>query len=163
MGATTIKSSKVISSVQVVEQLSKGTLSQRTVTHDIKDDMSFDANTTPDGELIYSANVPLSSGTATLDLKSIANSEGTTIVTEGKKVRVFKARASSSNANALTMTVGASNAYLLAGATWKIALEAGDSCLLILNDNAPAISSSTKDIALSGTGTQSVDIEIIFG
>ena len=163
MGATTVKVATVTSDVSVIENLSKTTLKDKNITHQIVDNLELKSGSTPDAELIYSGNIPLSSGTATIDLKALANSEGTTIVTEGKKVRVFKAKAADDNANPLTLTFGASSAYLLAGAAWKVILNADDSVLFILNDNAPAISSSTKDIDLSGTDTQSVDIIIIFG
>lgn len=161
--ATTIKDSWTVSDVQVKEKLSKSTLSDPYVIHRKLDNFNANASTTPDAELVYSGTVSLSDGSATLDLTSISNSEGDTIATTGKKVRVFKAKATSDNANALTLTEGASNGYALAGASWKVILEASDSVLFILNDNADAVGASDKTIDLSGTGSQSVDIIIIFG
>jgi len=163
MGATTIKTSSITSDVSVVENLSKTTLKDKNITHQITDFLELKSGSTPDGELVYSGNIPLSGGTATIDLKTLSNSEGTTIVTEGKKVRVFKAKATSDNANALTLTFGAATPYLLAGTGWKVVLEADDSCLLILNDNAPAVGDSSKHIDLSGTLVESIDVIIIFG
>ena len=161
--ATTVKSAVICSKLQVIERLSKPTLTDVEVTHNLNDDHTLTSASTVDVELVYSATQALSGGTATIDLKSISDTEGNTIVTEGKKVRAIKVKATSDNANALTLSEGAANGYELFGDGWKIALEAGDHFLAYLGDNAPAISSSTKDIDLSGTAVQSVDIEIIFG
>lgn len=161
--ATTVSQANIVSDVNVKEKLSKSTLEDKIVTHRIKDEQILTSATTIDAELVYSGMTTLSDGSATLDLKALTNAEGDTIVTEGKKVRVFKAKATSTNANALTLAAGASNGYLLGGAAWKFALSASDSIMTIHNNNAPAVGDSSKNIDLTGTGAQSVDIVIVFG
>jgi len=161
--ATTVKECNIKSVLEVVEDLSKSTLSDDQVTHNLEDVIKLHSGSTPDAELVYSGNVALTIGAATLDLKDITNAEGDTIVTEGKTIRAIKVKATSTNANALTLTEGASNGYELFGDGWTIALEAGDHFLAYLGSNAPAISDTVKTIDLSGTGAQSVDVIIVFG
>jgi hypothetical protein len=163
MGATSVQQADITLDANVKEKLTNSVLDDKYVTHRIRTLLQMTSATTPDAELIYSTTQALSGGSATIDLKSISNTEGTTIVTDGKKVRAFAAKATSTNENALTLTEGASNGYELMGDGWKVALEASDSFLVVLNDNAPAIGDSAKTIDLSGTLSESVDILIIFG
>ena len=163
MGATSLNRADIVIDVNAKEKLTNTVLEDNFVTHRIKEEKLLTSATTPDGELVYSVTQALSGGSATIDLKSISNTEGTTIVTEGKKIRAFVAQATSDNANALTLADGASNGYQMLGDGWTIALEASDVFAVYLGDNAPAIGDSAKTIDLSGTGSQSVDIVIIFG
>jgi hypothetical protein len=93
----------------------------------------------------------------------LENSEGDTISSTGKKVRVIFAIPTSTNTGAITMTEGASNGYELGGDGWKLALTNSQFGFIYLEDDAPTISSSLKNIDLSGTGSESIKIGIIFG
>lgn len=163
MGATSLNRADIVIDINAKEKLTNTVLEDNFITHRINISKMLTSATTPDGELVYSVTQALTAGSATIDLKSISNTEGTTITTEAKKVRAFAAKATSDNANPLTLTVGASNGYTMLGAGWKVILSASDTFAVYLGDNAPAISDSVKTIDLSGTGSQSVDIVIIFG
>ena len=161
--ATTPKTAYITSNLEVLEQLSLATLSDKSVTHQLKDELVLTSSSTPDFEKVWSARQLLTAGAATIDLKALTDPEGNTITTEGKKIRAIKIKALSTNANALTISEGASNGYELFGNAFTIALEAGDHFLAYLGTNAPDISDTTKNIDLAGTGTQGIDIIIVIG
>jgi hypothetical protein len=162
--ATTVTNADVKIMLSVVEKLSNATLTlDPSVTHEIKIDTSLTSGTAVDAEVVYGGVVALSGGTATIDLKALTNVEGDTIITEAKKVRAIAIKPTVGNANAITLTEGASNGYELLGNGWTLALEDGDVFSVYLGDNAPAISDTTKNIDMSGTAVQSVSIIIVFG
>lgn len=161
--ATTVKEMNLKSSLEVIEDLSKTTLDDDKVTHKLEDVMKLHSGSTPDAELVYSGNIPLVAGAATIDLTALSDSEGNTIATTGKKVRAIKIKPTSTNTGAITLVDGASNGYELFGDGFSIALNGGNHVLAYFGVDAPDIGSSTKNIDLSGTGTESIDIVIVFG
>jgi len=108
----------------------------------------------------------LSTGTATINLQALpGKTADETIVGTGLKVQILKLRNKSTNANKITATKGASNGYGLdaAGASWTIALDPGQSALLILKDSAPDIAAGARTIDLTGTGSQVLEVEVVMG
>ena len=105
----------------------------------------------------------LSGGVASIDLRNLSGTNGRVIDLNGLKVQVVKFKAKATNANPLTVTVGASNGYLLAGAAWKVVLQPGQEVLFYGNEAAPDVGATAKTIDLSGTGSQSVEVVIIAG
>lgn len=106
---------------------------------------------------------PLTSGAATIDLTALPGTNGATVNTTGLKVQVFKIKNKAANANPITVTFGASNAYLLGGSAWKFILQPGMEITVFGNDATPDVGSSTKTIDLAGTGAQIAEVAIIAG
>ena len=166
--ATSVKQANINASVEVIETLSKtnlngSTSSNKELISKISKTLNLTSGSTPDVELIYEGTQALTAGTATIDLTALTNSEGATITTTGKKVRLIMIVPTSSNTAALTLTVGASNGYLLGGAAWKFAFTDEQWALIYLGADAPDVGSSAKNIDISGTGTESVKLLILFG
>lgn len=125
--------------------------------------LTLNATSTPPATECAYFEQALSSGAATIDLRALTGSNGRAIDLNGLKVQVFKVKAKASNANPITVTVGASNGYLLAGSAWKVILQPGQEFVFSGNAAAPAVGASAKTIDLSGTGTQSVEVAVIAG
>lgn len=104
----------------------------------------------------------LSAGAATIDLTAVTGTQGT-VTFSGLKIQLFMATATTGNTGAITLTEGASNGYELAGNTWKVAVQSGQSFLFYGNELAPDVGGSTKTIDLSGTGSETVQISIVGG
>lgn len=128
------------------------------------------------GTLTASTSVPatktvsitkaLSAGSATLDLTAIVDDDLGTIDLSGLKVQLLTIKNPSSNANKITITKGASNGYGLdsAGTSWTVVLDPGQQVgPFILADAAPDVGGSTKTWDLSGTGSQSLKIQLVAG
>lgn len=134
------------------------------VVHDVlNESVTLNAGSTPAASQVAGFQKALSSGAATIDLTALVGTEGRAIDGTGLKVRMAKFRNPVANANPITLTFGASNAYLLLGSGWKIILAPGQSVTLYLKDGAPAIGSSTKAIDLAGTGAQALDCLLVLG
>lgn len=105
----------------------------------------------------------LTDGAATIDLTSLVGANGAAVTGSGLRVQYLYLEATSTNANAITVSDGASNGYELAGNGWTVALLAGQSVAFYGFEKAPEIGASAKTIDLAGTGTQSVKVQIIMG
>jgi len=79
----------------------------------------------------------------------------------GLKVQLFKIK--NKGANNLTVKFGASNPYNLLGASWTMILAQNQEITMYGNDATPDISSSAKNIDLSGTTTQTSEVVIVMG
>lgn len=121
------------------------------------------SNTTPDAELVYKKTLALTAGALTIDLTALTNTLGETIATTGKKVRAIAIVPTSTNTGALTFTEGSSNGYELGGNTWKYALTAGQYFMVYCDADTPDVAAGAKTIDVTGTGTETFDILIIFG
>lgn len=105
----------------------------------------------------------LSAGAATIDLTALTGTNGVTIDGTGLEVVAAKFQNPSTNANNIQICFGASNAYLLGtNAAWKITLCPGDEYLGKFHNN-PAIDATHKNIDLAGTGSQTLNVEIVLG
>lgn len=163
--ATTVQQATIVSTITTTENLSKSTLLDNKVEHGkgINQALSYNSGSTPDAEMVYSGTVTLGSGTATLDLTNIANSEGDTIVSTAHKPRAIKIIAASDNDNVITVSKGASNGYTGLGTSFSIGLLAGESFLSIFGTAVVDISGTVKTLDFAGTGSQTCDIFILFG
>lgn len=123
----------------------------------------LDADSTPPVTKVASFLMTLDPTTHTLDLEAIPGTNDATVVGTGLKVQAIKIVASAGNANIMTITEGAGNAYLLAGASWSIVLAAGQEFVFYGNDATPAIAGGSKDILFTGTDTQTCSVTIALG
>lgn len=105
----------------------------------------------------------LAAGAGTIDLRALVGTNGAAIDGNGLKLQVLKIKATATNANVITVTVGAANGYDVAGAGFSVALLAGQEFTFYGNDATPDIAAADKTIDLAGTGTQSVQVSIVLG
>jgi D-alanyl-D-alanine carboxypeptidase len=167
--ATTVNEAKISGKIVVSERLSKtgltvgGATDYIDVINQIIEEQTLSSGSSVDAEVVYMGTITLSDGSATVDLKALENSEGDTIVTEGKNVRAIMARATATNTGAFSLADGASNGYQMFGNTFLIALNDSNWFLSYLGADAPAISDTSKTIDCAGTGSESCKVIIIFG
>ena len=107
----------------------------------------------------------LSVGAGTIDLTALPvnNHAGSTQDCTGLKVQMAKFQNPVTNANPITVTFGASNPYLLAGAGFKIILQPGEEWTFKGNDTTPDVAGGAKDIDLAGTGSQALNVQLVLG
>ena len=104
----------------------------------------------------------LDGATSTIDLTALVGANGAVNGT-GLKVQWFHVKATSGNANPITVKEGASNGYALAGAAWSIILNANQEFGFIGNDTTPDVASGDRIIDIAGTTGQSIEVEVILG
>lgn len=156
------------STVQTVETIDSNapaiSSADNTLTHNgYNTSLSLNAGTTPPVTKCAYFSKALSSGSATIDLTALTGTNGVSVDGSGLKVQIAKFKNPASNGNNITVTVGASNGYLLAGAAWKAILAPGQEITFYGNDATPDIGGSAKTIDLSGAGTQALECSIIMG
>lgn len=135
-----------------------------TITHTgYNTSANLNAGTTQPATLAAYFLKALSSGAATIDLTALSGTGGVTVDGTGLKVQVAKFKNPSTNANTITVTFGASNAYLLGGAAFKFILQPGMEITVFGNDATPDVGSSTKNIDIAGTGSQALQCSIVLG
>jgi hypothetical protein len=163
--ATSVQKAVYESNLTVVETLTKTSLlSDKTVTHDaLNTTKLMRATDTIDAEFVHSSRVAMTAGAATIDLTALTDVEGATIVTATKRLRAIKIKPVSTNANAVTIEVGASNGYVGFGADFSIALLANSEVMIYTANDAGAISATNKTLDITGTATQAIDIICVFG
>ena len=61
------------------------------------------------------------------------------------------------------MAEGTSSGYELLGNGFTFAVKPGQEALFFLNEGAPDVASAAKNIDLSGTGTESLDVIVVLG
>jgi hypothetical protein len=126
---------------------------------------TLNAASTPPVSKMASFQQALSAGAATIDLTALVGTNGATVTFNGLKVAAVKFQNPGTNANAITIKAGASNAYLLGGAAWSWILQPGDEFLWKAGavNAAPTVGASLKNIDLAGTGTQALNVIVIAG
>lgn len=120
------------------------------------------ATTQPATKCAYFSKA-LSAGAATIDLTALTGTNGASVTFSGLKVQCWKFKNPSTNANSITVTFGASNAYLLGGTAFKWVLSPGQEICGYGYDATPDVSGSTKDIDISGTGSQALEVSLVAG
>ncbi|NBW11143.1 MAG: hypothetical protein EBR82_24245 [Caulobacteraceae bacterium] len=112
---------------------------------------------------VASYEVAMSAGAATINLRSLTGINGSTVDGNGLKAQFVKFKNKSTNANAITITEGASNGYELLGNAFTLVLKPGQEITMNLNEQAPDISDSAKTIDISGTSSQVLQIFVAMG
>lgn len=124
---------------------------------------SLNAGTTPSVTAFAGFNKALSAGTASIDLTALTGTNGATVNLNGLRVVAIKFKAKGNNTGALTIAKGATNGYTGLGASFSITLPIGGETVFYGVAGAAAVSGTLKVFDLTGTGTDSVDVEIIGG
>lgn len=123
----------------------------------------FIGSSTPPASKVADFQQALSGGVATINLTALTGTNGIAVDFTGLKVQFVKFINPSTNANAITVTFGASNAYLLHGAAFKYILQPGEEVMFKGLSTTPTVSASLKNIDISGTGTQALNVQLIAG
>lgn len=121
---------------------------------------TFGAGTSPTGTEAWSGQIALVAGAATIDLSNLTQAGFGTVNATGLKVRAIQVLAPNTNAGAIQIGTGASNGYAELGVLSKIQ-PGGDAT--VYNPNAAAIDGTHKTLDLAGTGTDKLNIHIVFG
>lgn len=112
--------------------------------------------------MVSAQELALTSGSLTLDLTALLGTNGVTESATGLKLQLMKIQNPASNGN-MTFAQGGSNPYQLFGSTWSFSLGGGQSAMYDFANQAPTVSSTNKTIAVTGTGTQSFNLIMVFG
>ena len=132
----------------------------------IHDQLNLD--TTPETEgvpvtVVAAFNQALTAGAATIDFTALLGTNGATVSGSGLKLQYVLVKAKSTNANALTVKNGTSNGYGGWGADFAVTLDASQQFMVTGRDLEPDVDGTHKTWTLAGTGTQSIDIILVFG
>lgn len=152
----------------VIETITTGTPAasdaNARVTHNLfNSSASLSGSTTPPATTVAAFELALVAGAGSIDLRALSGTNGATIDGNGLKVQVLKIKAKATNENVISVAVGASNGYELAGADFKITLQPGQEFLFYGNDETPDIADADKVLDVAGTGTQGLDVIVVMG
>lgn len=126
--------------------------------------VSLTGSTSPAATKMAGFETTLSSGAATIDLTSIAGTNGATVTGNTLKVRAVKFIAPSGNGSAITLDTGDTNGIDLFGSSWSVTLSPGQEFMAYLANGAPTIGASDKTIDLAGTGSSDkIQTLVVFG
>ncbi len=105
----------------------------------------------------------MTDGAATIDLTDIDGPNG--VAVDGSSLRIKWAKFSnpSTNGNAITVAIGASNGYDGFGAAFSVALAPGAEALIFTNDAGSDIGATKKTLDISGTGAQALSCVFAIG
>jgi hypothetical protein len=138
-----------------------GNTGQQTVTSGgLNKNQKYDANSIPDGSVTAYGSLPMVAGVAAINLAAVASAQGSFSMI-GKKPRAILLRAGATNVGPITVAKGASNGYTGFGSAFALTLGAGKQALIQGDDTIVASGNRTLDV--SGTGTDSIDYEIVAG
>jgi hypothetical protein len=147
----------------VTEELDSAPGSQNpSITHDkFSSSGTLTPSTTVPATKVCANQFALVAGAKTLDLTALVGTNGVAVDGTGLKVQVIKFK--NTGTNPMTFAQGGSNAYQLGGANWSQRLLAGQEWIHYGHDLNPDISSTVKNIAVSGTGTETFEVIIVMG
>lgn len=113
----------------------------------------------------YVTSKALSGGAVSIDLTTLTDISQSATDLTGLKVQAILALNPSTNANAITITEGASNGHSISASSssWKVTLQPGAWFLFYGNDAGQDVGASDKTWDLSGTGSQALSIAVIAG
>jgi len=119
--------------------------------------------TNPPVSEVYAAALALAAGAATIDLTALDVLNESAVDMTGKKVNVTLLANPDGNA-AITIVAGASNGYNILGvADGKLTLNGGDYVLIVRKDTLDEIGSTDAEIDISGTGTETLNVQLGIG
>lgn len=130
-----------------------------TVTHSAFDESgTLNAGSTPAGTKTANFILTLTTGAATIDLTNLSGLNGAVVTGLALKIQIIRIK--NLGANAMTFVAGASNGYVLAS---TIVVPPSGVAMIYGAGGMAAVGASTKNIDVSGTGSQTAEITIIFG
>ena len=159
MVAVTLKSTLVLEGREAVDTASSPTMNTINQEYVYSGWNEINASATLDVAPAY-----FTSGTATVDLTAITLARDVTQTQDltGKKLRAVDLKAPSTNAANVSITVGASNGYPLAGSSFTIELAPGDRMCFLKAADGTAVSSSAKTLDVTVTSTDVLEAMLYF-
>lgn len=155
-----------LSQLTVVETLSVGVPAATTpsITHSgYNTTDKANASSTPPASKAVANSYAMTAGAKTLDLTALVGTNGATVDGSTLKLNYAKFINPSTNTGSIVVKFGASNAYLLGSdSAWRHTLKPGDEVLYKGTAN-PTIDSTHKNIDISGTGTESIEVVLVMG
>lgn len=125
---------------------------------------TMNSGTTPPATKRAGGELTLTAGAGSIDLRALTTGVGgSTVDGNGLKVQAIKLRNKSTNANAMTISEGASNGYALLGASFTFILQPGQEIMFFGNDATPDVAAADKTIDVAGTGSQVLAYEVVMG
>jgi hypothetical protein len=154
-----------VNAVETLEDnVPAATAPNRKVRHDqYNGAASLSGSTTPPVTRVAAFEKALSAGAATIDLTSLLGTNGATVDGTGLKVQVLKIKNKTANANPITVKVGLTDGYQLAGANFEAQISPGQEFLFYGNDATPDIGATARTLDLAGTGSQAAEVIIVMG
>jgi hypothetical protein len=151
----------------LVETITQGfpNPSDSTVTFDqLNQLLSLNASSSVPVTKLASFSKALGGGTGTIDLTSMpGNTPDETVTFLNLRVQAWLLLNPSTNANAITIVKGASNGWTGAGATFALTLQPGQWNLAYFDEDGPDVAAGVKTLDLTGTGTQTLSVQLAAG
>jgi len=122
---------------------------------------TLSATTTPAVTKSINRTLAMTSGALTIDLTSLVGAGGVAVDFTGLKVRCIKVQNPSTHT--LSVASGASNGYTVSSGTWKFQAPVGGEGQAYWADGGIAVDSSHKTIDIAGTGSDTVNIQLVAG
>lgn len=163
---------KITHGMRVSEEIASGGTAvpstAKALIHDqYNTEVILSTGSTPAVSATASFLVTLSSGAATIDLTALTGLNSATVNGTNLQVRAIKFRSPSSNANVITVKKGASNGYQIGMAdganAFNVSIPPGGDFSCYLAANGVVISSSAKTLDVSGTGSQTLECQVVMG
>lgn len=154
------------STLTVTEVLSDATLSSsgNRVIHDANSTSgTYNSGSTPAITKRARLAYTMTAGAATIDLRALIGTNGAAVDGNGLRAQFVKIINPITNANAITISKGASNGYDGLGSSFSIALVPGGELLVKLNDGGADIGATNKTLDLAGVGSQVITGEVLMG
>ncbi len=154
------------------EAPSGGSQAARTLTITGRDvSTTLDATTTPKVETSPIVRKVTISGTTTIDLTAAAGvslpaAASRSIDASGKKLIALRLSCPTTNAAAVNVAPGGSNPYPIFGSGNDVDVKPGETVVKVVNGVAssyPAVSSTVKNIDVTGTTNDVIHVEAYFG
>lgn len=112
---------------------------------------------------VVANTIVLDAGAETIDLTALVGSNGGAVDMTGLKVQLLKFKAKANNANVITISFGAANPYTGLGAAFSVTLDAGMEFTFFGNEKTADVAGGVKDLDVSGTGAQELDMVLVCG
>lgn len=150
----------------VVETLPTNTgsaaASTRVVTHaEYNESASLNSGSTPPVTLVAEFLLTLSSGAATIDLRTLTGTNGAVVDGNGLKVQIVRIK--NLGANDMTIKGGSATPHNLFTVTTGQKIFPGGHIQHFTNDNGDDIDATHKFWDVTGTGAQTAEVTIIMG
>jgi hypothetical protein len=126
----------------------------------------LNAGSTPPVSKYSCAQVAMSGGTGSVDLRALADRNGgTSIDGNGLKVQSVLFYNPATNANSITVSEGGTNGHPLCGASFTFTLQPGQGHLIFNYGVSVGTTIATADKTwdLAGTGSQALDVVVAMG
>jgi hypothetical protein len=134
-----------------------------TVKEKISVSKTLSASSTPDGELHAAMQIAMTAGAATIDFTALTRHGGGAVSFNGKIVRCVVFENPATNANSITIAEGAANGLALLGAAFSIILKPGHSIGINLDDDGPTVGAADKNVDITGTASQVLNMVAVAG